>query len=398
LGRAVQKTTNGLKGVTQRLVQDWVVGCYQARSTILSCIARELDADRAGFEATLERLSRGLKRQAVAITQAAHQYLSWACQVARRARFTLLVIDLSEIVKPYGKEMPYLCEVRDGSKSTRTRTVIEQGWWTIEIVATAWDHRVLPLLRRVYSTVHPSFKSVQRELRQALEQVVPRLGQAVWALLDRGFDGVRYFGVLDAFFASWAVRQRGDRHVYLPGKPEAERLSTIAGALRKDQTARPLVVRDDKPVRVEVKLGYCTVEVPIEGSRRKRDQRGGRRRMTLIALDRGPNRPPGMLLISRPVRSAAEARRWVEAYYRRWGVEELAGLEQVRVLSWESIQSVAALSLVTEGLLAIQQLTAPRRAKRLARLAPIDGDVPAFALYRIWLSVSLLLQGRRLGR
>jgi hypothetical protein len=128
--------------------------------------------------------------------------------------------------------------------------------------------------------------------------------------------------------------------------------------------------------------------------------------MTLIVADRhDPTKLPLMLLVNRPVADVAEARRWVEAYFRRWGAEDetrghkqLGGLEEVRVLSWESITSVVNLSVVTAGLLALLQLEAPRRAARLARQAPIDGDVPAYALYRIWLSVAMLLGARRLGK
>ena len=80
----------------------------------------------------------------------------------------------------------------------------------------------------------------------------------------------------------------------------------------------------------------------------------------------------------------------------RFGHKQLGGLEDVRVLSWESLQNLVALTVITAGLLALLQFEAPRRAARLARLAPIDGEVPAYALYRIWMSVALLLGGRSL--
>ena len=100
------------------------------------------------------------------------------------------------------------------------------------------------------------------------------------------------------------------------------RTTTLAKSLRKDHIARPWVVHRDRLVRVEYRFGYCTVEFP-EGTtfRRKR----GKRLMGLIAVERpqikDPTEPPMMLLCNRPVRNAAEARRWVEAYFRRWGVE-----------------------------------------------------------------------------
>jgi hypothetical protein len=405
LERSVQKTTASVGPVAARLVRDFVIGSVMVSSTILAQIARGLAPTKRGFEAALERLSRGLKRQVEAVTQVCAAYRRRAVAAVRRHGFDVWAIDLSEIVKPYGRVMPELCEVRDASKSTRVKTVLAPGWWTVEVVATDWQHRVLPLLRRVFSTVRAGFKSEQDELRAALRELKPLIWSGVRAVLDRGFDGNTYFGVLDDFFAHWAVRQVGDRQICLAGQDDAQRLSTVAKTVSQDHEARPLVMRRHKQVRITQRFGYCTVEVP------KRSPRPGRkkppcRRMTLIVADRhDPTKLPLMLLVNQPVATVAEARQWVEAYFRRWGAEDetrghkqLGGLEEVRVLSWESLTSVVNLSVVTAGLLALLQLEAPRRAARLARQAPIDGEVPLYALYRIWLSVAILLGARRLGK
>jgi hypothetical protein len=240
-------------------------------------------------------------------------------------------------------------------------------------------------------------------LRQCFATLKPLLWPGVRAVLDRGFDGNTDFNVLDDTFEQWAVRQRGDRQIYLPGQDETIRMVTLAKAVAQDFVARPWVVQRDDLVRVDVRFGYITVEVPQKACRRE-CKKPPCRRTTLIVVDRQPQDPtdgPMMLLCSRPVRDAAQARLWVESYFRRWGVEDeirgakqLCGLEDLRVLNWDSICNIVALSAVTTGLLALLQVDAPRRAARLARVAPIDGAVPAYALYRIWLSVALLLQGR----
>jgi hypothetical protein len=402
LEQSVQKITLAEGTVCQRLVRDFVLGVYLAGTTILSGVARALRADRPGFEAVLERLSRGLGRQGQGIAGVCARYRRWVTQAARRGGFDVVAIDLSEVVKPYGRKMPFLCKVRDASKSDRHKTVIEQGWWTVEIAATSAKHQVLPLLRHAYSTVHPTFKSVQKELRRCLTALKPLLWPGVRAVLDRGFDGNTEFKVLDDTFAQWAVRQRGDRQVYLPGHDETIRMVTLAKAVAQDFVARPWVVHRDKLVRVDVRFGYVTVEVPQQACRRER-KKPPCRRTTLIVVNRQPQDPtdgPMMLLCSRPVRNAAQARLWVESYFRRWGVEDetrgakqLSGLEHLRVLNWDSVCNIVALSAVITGLLALLQVDAPRRAARLARAAPIDGAVPAYALYRIWLSVALLLRG-----
>ncbi|MBI2893801.1 MAG: hypothetical protein HYY06_09635 [Deltaproteobacteria bacterium] len=404
LGKIVQKMTLALSEPVQRLVRDWVVGSIVAGSVVLSAIARARRSDKRGFEATLERLSRGLGWQnSEEIEQLGIDYLR-RVRPHTRKDFPVVAIDLSDIVKPYARKMPYLCEVHDGSASTRTETVIGLGWWLVEVVAVDDRHRVLPLARRAFSQVHPTFKSEADEVRQVLERVVPHLAPDVWAVLDRGFDGGIEFKLLDGFFAHWCVRQRGDRNVYLPQGDVPMRMSTLAKQLRHDERARIRCVRDGELVQEEERFGYCTIEVPT------RTPRDGRRkppcvRRTLISVHRDdPLQPPMMLLVNRPVRSAGEAQRWIDAYRRRWAVEEQTRLgkqsvqlENLRVLRWDAINNLLALAVLTEGLLALQQVEAPRRAARLARLAPIDGEVPPFAMYRIWMSVAFLLGGRVLA-
>lgn len=401
----VQKITAPLSSVGERLVRDWIMGSLVAGTAILSGVARALHSTRCGFEAALERFSRGFRSQRRAIAAAVKLYRARAVRAIKRAGGKVVAIDLSEIVKPYGRKLEYLCDVRDASKSSRKRTVIEKGWWTVEVAASLPDHRVLPLVRHAYSTEHPEFKSEQDEIRFALRQVAPLLPPDTRAVLDRGFDGNTFFSLLDDFFAHWAVRQRGDRDVGLPGREGLCRMSTVAKAVRQDHVARPWVVRHGELRRIEISFGYCTVELPGGKAWRRRE---GTREMTLVVADHRDDRDddlPMMLLVSEPVKNAADARQWVEDYYRRWGAEEetradkqLGGLEDLRVQRWDAIYNLVALSIVTGGLLALLDLENPRRARRLARLAPIDGEVPAFARYRLWMSVSLLLQGRSLGR
>jgi len=404
LEKSVQKVTVHVSEAGAHLVRDFVVGVVISGSTVLSRVARALKSDKKGFEAALERLSRGLRDQSWEVGQVLADYRRRAVAIARSSRLDVVAIDLSEIVKPYGRKMPWLCEVRDASKSNRHKTVIEKGWWTVEVVATGFEHQVLPLVRHVYSTVMRDFRSVQGELRRALDLVKPLLWKGVRAVLDRGFDGENFFEVLDDYFAEWAIRQRGDRQVFLPGSHEPMRMSTLAKSIRKDLVARPTHVRDAERVRLRVATGHCTVEVPTAACRKYR-KKPRCRLMTLVVAERynPDDQLPMMLLTRRPMLSDAEACQWVVDYYRRWGAEDetrgakqLGGLEDVRVLSWESLCSVVALSVLVDGLLALLQFEAPRRAARLARLAPLDGDVPPYALHRLWISIALLLAGRTL--
>lgn len=401
LETAVQNLALGAAKPVQRLFRDWVLGSIVAGRVVLSAIARALRADKKGFEAALERLSRGLGAQNLgSIEQLGHRYLGrvrrWVC-----GAFYVVAIDLSDIIKPYARKMPYLCDLRDGSKSTRLETVIGRGWGTVEIVAVDDRHRVLPLHRHPFSTEHPDFKSETNELRRALERLRSVLGAEAWAVLDRGFDGHNEFALLDEFFERWCVRQRGDRQVYRPGNDRPIRMMTLAKRLQPDLVAYPRHSRDGKLVKTPERFAYCTIEVPLKPSHTSRRKPACERRGLIVVHREHDDAPPMILLVRRSPRSPSEARRWVEAYHRRWSCEEQTrlakqsvDLEDLRVLRWEAIVNLLALTVLTEGLLALVQVERPRRAKRLARLAPIDGEAPPFALYRIWMTVALMLLGR----
>lgn len=219
-------------------------------------------------------------------------------------------------------------------------------------------------------------------------------------VLDRGFDGAREFALLDEYFESWCVRQRADRQVYLPGAQEPTRMRTVANCLRLDQVAKVTRVRDGKLVEDVERFGYCTVQLPVKASRNSRNKPACKLRGLVVVERKDPLDPLMVLLTSRPPRSAAQARRWVRDYRRRWSCEEqtragkqCADIEDLRVLRWDAIVNLVTLTVMTEGLLALLQVEAPRRAANLARRAPIDGDAPPLALYRIWMSVALALGG-----
>ena len=163
LERSVQKLVQGVPKRTAWLVTAVVTGLYVGGSVVLSQIARSLAGDtKRGFWAMLMRLSRNLKSNTVHIDEVLTRYLEWAGSWTRRG-FDVIVVDASEIVKRYGRVMPYLCRVRDASESRRGECPIENRWWTTEIVATHADHRVIPLRRRMWSSAEPSHRSQNRQ-------------------------------------------------------------------------------------------------------------------------------------------------------------------------------------------------------------------------------------------
>ena len=210
-------------------------------------------------------------------------------------------------------------------------------------------------------------------------------------VFDRGFDGGRFIEHLETLVERWIIRQRGDRHIHLAGDSESHPTEVIGEALELKYVAQPFVSLDNKLRRVARFFGYCSVQLVPGG-----------RFYTLLAVahPKADAEQPRMLLLSSVrVRNPRQARKLVEAYYRRWSAEDqvradkqLNGLEDVRVLGFTSLTNLLALTTVASGLLAHQHATRPRRTNALIREAPIVPPIPPFPLYRLHCMVQLILR------
>ena len=94
--------------------------------------------ERTKLENIVERLSRNLSSKDMSKTLNRQLVAAASSKIEDR---TLLVVDLSDIQKPYGRSMEHLGRVRDGS-SGKTGP----GYWNLNVVATDIGSRdVLPL-------------------------------------------------------------------------------------------------------------------------------------------------------------------------------------------------------------------------------------------------------------
>jgi len=392
----VQKWTGRGTDRAQRLVRDVIIGIVLGGSVVLCEIARALNPEKRAFATIFHRLSENLgdKYLAGEVALIARDYLADAGRVTH-GEYEYVLIDPTDITKKYGKKMPFLDTVRDASESRRDAPKLGRGWWGCEIVATTRDHRVVPLHRAIWSTKQPSFRSETNELRKAILWVKPFVSaEATW-VMDRGGDGDPRIALFDELLPRWVIRMVGNRNIWRPGAKDdgPHNMLDVARAIDKSHKAWCWVSRDNRLVRVRRRFGWLTVQLDPGG-----------KCYTLIAVERDedaeddePHRPL-MLLTNITPMSSREGERLVAAYGRRWGVEDdtrsgkqLIDLENIRVLNWPAIVSLFLLSVVAQGLLALQEARNPRRAARLADEAPIVDPVPPYRIYRIWMRVHDLL-------
>ena len=175
---------------------------------------------------------------------------------------SLLVLDLSDLIKPYAKKMEHLATVRDGS-----RKELGQGYWLCQVIGT--ENRVeeeasavTPLYGELYSQKAPDFVSENHEILRAIAEVSAATAKrGIW-IIDRGGDRGELYSELVPVEKGrrFIIRQMGNRDL-LWGR---QRLSTAAVVERCALPYATTVVREEhgqeKVYRLE--YGFAVVRLP----------------------------------------------------------------------------------------------------------------------------------------
>ena len=374
----------GLTKPARRFVAEAIYGIQARQSVMLSEIARALDEPIA-LKKTETRLSneagrRGLRKQL------RDNLLRIASN--RVSDDTLLVLDISDITKPYARHMEYMARVRDGSKDE-----LSWGYWTLQVIGAELDEvKVTPLYYHLYSHVAPGFVSENEEILGCVRSVSSHTaGRGIW-VMDRGADRRKLYRPLLEMDQRFIVRLIGNRHLVCGGR----------ALLARDIAARCPMLYADRYVREEsarervyvIEYGYRRVKLP-----------GRREKLTLMVV-RGFGEEPMMLLTNVDVRRTRRSCSLVvAAYLRRWQIEDTIrctkqsyDLENVRLLSYERLQNMMVLVLCAMYFAAVY-LGDRARLRILAhhalRAAQRLFGIPDFRYYALADGIRRLLGGVR---
>ena len=320
----------GLCKSARRFVGEALYGIAARQSVRLTEIGRALE-EAIPLAKTETRLSRNLGRPDL------REHLGQAILREGRRKVgerTLLIVDISDIAKPYAEKMEYLARVRDGSTGD-----IADGYWLCQVIAVEnEDTAIVPLYSALYSQAAPDFVSENAEIKGAMAAVSEACeDRGIW-VIDRGGDrGALYADLLDAG-RSFVIRQKGDRHLHW--------------GLRTIETARlaadcPLsyathIVREEngREVRRRLDYGFRPVRLPEHPD------------IPLwLLVVRGLGEAPMMLLTNLPMRRNQKLLWWVvAAYLTRWRIEEAIrftkqsyDLEDIRVLTYDRLRNLVVL-------------------------------------------------------
>jgi hypothetical protein len=320
----------GLCKPARRFVGEALYGIAAQGSVRLTEIGRALD-EAIPLIKTETRLSRNLGRPDL------REHLGQAILREGRRKVgerTLLILDISDIAKPYAEKMEYLARVRDGSTGD-----IADGYWLCQVIAVEnEDTAIVPLYSALYSQAAPDFVSENAEIKGAMAAVAEACnGRGVW-VIDRGGDrGALYADLLDAG-RSFVIRQKGDRHLHWGFRT----IETARLAADCPLSYATHIVREEngKEVRRRLEYGFRPVRLP-----QRPDVP-----LSLVVV-RGLGEQPMMLLTNLPMRRNRKLLWWVvAAYLTRWRIEEAIrftkqsyDLEDIRVLTYDRLRNLVVL-------------------------------------------------------
>jgi len=290
---------------------------------------------------------------------------------------TPIILDLSDIAKPLARKMDYLATVRDGSSGQ-----LVNGYWLVELYASLSRKNPVPIVLEPFSHEEPCSAGQNPVVLNAVHKVFELTDNRGVLVTDRGFDSrVMFDDWLDNRYR-FVARLVGNRNLV----PIYEGLSQIP--IRADQLAEqiPTPHRFDKIVK---RHGKATVRISQIGWTKVRIP-GRVEDLTLVVSRLAGNDRPMLLLTNLPVENAADAKRVMRFYIRRWECEEgirflksQVNLEKVRTFSWTAICRLVLLAVLVMIYLGWLVETHPGMCDQLVYLSQPLPDKPDFLSYRL---------------
>ncbi len=316
----------------------------------------------------------------------------------------LILVDDTDIVKPSAKHFEYIDRVRDGSKSSDTKTVFGSGYLCTELIGlSAKSQHPISLVSEVYSSRQPLFQSTNTVLDQALlalDSTFKQTNQAATFVFDRGFDRNTLFKLFLKGFEQkhhFIARMKRNRNLLHQGHSlSIEEL----GARFKGQYKTKLIRWDREKSRPKEEFAYVTsttVRLPAYD----------KHEIGLVLVYPEHSSTPMYLLTNAPVRNKKETLSVVFAYNSRWRIEEYFrckkqsyGFEGFRVRSLQSIQNLNAIlsyALACLGILAEEATNPGHYSSTVLVYAQSIRKTVRFIYYRLAAGLRVLFQGARQG-
>jgi len=377
----LKRIGNNLSVPDKKFLRDSLIGLLRCGKPIVCQMARHVPNQRTQFLSRLDRLEAHLVKDSDFDDQLKRALPPVWLPFVRED--TPILLDLSDIAKPFAKKMDYLATVRDGSTGA-----LVNGYWLVELYASLSRKNPVPVLLEPFSHEEPYSPGQNPVVLAAVRKIFELTNQRGVLVVDRGFDGwVMFEDWLDNGYR-FVARLVGKRHLLRFSGDSQEtgvgqwvpmRAEHLADQVPTPHRFDKLVKRRGKPsIRIS-QIGWTKGRLP-----------GREEVLTLVVSRLAGQDKPMRLLTNMPVETLKEAKRIVRFYIRRWECEEAirflkshVQLEKIRTFRWSAICRLVLLAVLVMLYLGWLLEAHPHMCDRLIRLSQPLPDHPDFLLYRL---------------
>lgn len=319
------KLSVGMQKPNKNFMMDMFFGLAKGKSVLLSDIARTLEEPIDTIQ-TVKRLSSRLEEfhEEDRLVENYGKVIS----TNFKEKDNLIIVDNSEIVKPFSNKLEALGKVRDGSTGR-----IEKGYWTTNMIGiTPTTKHPISLYSHLFSSTEKGFVSRNEETYKGLRHVRNVLGgnRKATFVMDRDYDDVKMIKTILAQEDNFIIRLKKNRHLLYQNK----KLNVRELALRRKGKIN--FRTEIKGTIYNLKVSHITVEIPsLKGQK-----------LTMIVVY-GYGKDPMVLLTNKLVKRKKEVLSILKAYITRWRIEEMFRvqksefqLENIRVRTLKSLNRI----------------------------------------------------------
>ena len=365
-----------------KFTADMTYGMLASGSCLLTDIVDQLHEDSKKVN-SVERLTRHLNNGIH--PSALKSYLT----VIRKwvPSDPVIHIDDSDVVKPDGYKFEALGIVRDGSKSTETKSVYEKGYHVTEACVLTGNGYPVSIFSQIHSSKEKNFTSTNDITFAAMERGAALFGKATFAL-DRGYDDNKMFLKLDKLNQDYVIRLTAKRKVFFHGKWIP---ATQLRNQRKGKIKTPLVYRGKKR---DAYLSHVKVQITAS----KKD--------IYLVLVYGITEHPMMLATNKEIRSRDDVIKVAKTYFSRWRIEEyfrckkqMFQFENFRVRKLSAINALNFYITLCMAFLAHISMKSETNALKVAIIQTADPikEKVHFCYYRLAKGISGILSYAKEG-
>src|SRR5699024_8583327 len=311
------KLSEGMQKPSRKFLMDMFFGLAKGKSVLLSDIALALEESIDPIQ-TIKRLSSRL--EAFHEEDLLLDNYKKIIQSQLKNGDNLVIVDNSEIIKPFSNKLEALGQVRDGSTGK-----IEKEYWTTNMIAVGKKTKhPIPLYSHLYSSVEKGFISENQETYKGFDNVRNVLeDKKATFIMDRDYENIKIIKKVLKEEDDFIIRLKKNRHLIYQNK----KLSVRELALRRKGKIN---FRSEIKGKVyDLKVSHIAVEIPsLKGQK-----------FTMV-VDYGYGKDPMVLLTNKLARKKDEVLSILKAYITRWRIEEMFRvqkqefrLEDIRVRS-----------------------------------------------------------------